>query len=327
MMKRVAMFDTKAYDKQWFEKVNEGRYDIHYYESRLTEETLSLAQGAEVVCAFVNDDIHAGIIDKMCEMGIKILAMRCAGYSNVDLKAAKGRLKVVRVPAYSPYAVGEFAMGLLMTLNRRIHKAYIRTREFNFNINGLTGMDLYGKTVGVIGTGKIGQVFIKICQGFGMKVLAYDLYPANLEGVTYVDKETLFKESDVISLHCPLTEQTKHIIDKDAISMMKEDVYIVNTSRGGLIESEALLRGLWEKRIGGVALDVYEEEAGVFFEDHSLEGISDERLALLTSMPNVIVTSHQAFLTQEALNNIAKVTLQNLDDFFAGKELENEVLL
>jgi len=324
-MRSLVMFDTKTYDKQWFDKVNNERYEIHYFESRLTKDTVALAKGADAVCAFVNDDINKEVIEELAAMGVRILAMRCAGYSNVDIHAAAGKLTVVRVPAYSPYAVAEFAMGLLLTLNRKLHKAYNRTRDFNFNINGLTGMDLYGKTVGVIGTGKIGQVFINICKGFGMKILAYDLYPANLEGVEYVEKDRLFAESDVISLHCPLTEQTKHIINKEAIVKMKDSVIIVNTSRGGLIESQALLRALWEKRIGGVALDVYEEEAGLFFEDHSVEGIGDETLALLTSMPNAIVTSHQAFLTEEALYNIASVTFENLDDFYAGKPLQNEV--
>ena len=212
-----------------------------------------------------------------------------------------------------------------MILNRKLHKAYNRTREYNFNINGLTGMDLYGKTVGVIGTGKIGQVFVNICRGFGMRVLAYDIFPNNSLGYEYVDLDTLFRDSDVISLHCPLTEQTNHIIDEDAISKMKEHCYIINTSRGGLIDSRALLDALRERRIGGAGLDVYEEEAEFFFEDHSEKGITDATLALLSAMPNVIITSHQAFLTEEALSNIAKVTFENMDAFFAGSSLVNEV--
>lgn len=324
-MKKVAMFDTKPYDKIWFDRLNDGRYDMHYFEGKLTEDSVYVTKEYDVVCAFVNDDIHETIIDKMVENGVGLLAMRCAGYSNVDIKAADGKIKVVRVPAYSPYAVAEFAMTLLLTLNRKLHKAYNRTREYNFNINGLTGMDLYGKTVGVIGTGKIGQVFVNICKGFGMRVLAYDLYPNDSLGYEYVDLDTLFQESDVISLHCPLTEQTHHIIDADAIHKMKEHCYIINTSRGGLIDSKALLDALRQKRIGGAGLDVYEEEAEFFFEDHSEEGITDDTLALLAAMPNVLVTSHQAFLTEEALENIAKVTFDNMDAFFAGRELVNEV--
>ena len=324
-MKKVAMFDTKPYDKIWFDRLNDDRYEIHYFEGKLTTDTVSLTKGYEVVCAFVNDDINKEVVEQMCENGVKLLAMRCAGYSNVDIKAASGKLKIARVPAYSPYAVAEFAMGLLLTLNRKLHKAYNRTREYNFNINGLTGMDLYGKTVGVIGTGKIGQVFVNICRGFGMRVLAYDIFPNNSLGYEYVDLDTLFRESDVISLHCPLTEQTKHIIDEEAISKMKEHCYIINTSRGGLIDSRALLDALRERRIGGAGLDVYEEEAEFFFEDHSEKGITDATLALLSAMPNVIITSHQAFLTEEALSNIAKVTFENMDAFFAGSSLVNEV--
>lgn len=324
-MKKVAMFDTKPYDKIWFDRLNDDRYEIHYFEGKLTTDTVSLTKGYDVVCAFVNDDIDKEVVEQMCENGVKLLAMRCAGYSNVDIKAASGKLKIARVPAYSPYAVAEFAMGLLLTLNRKLHKAYNRTREYNFNINGLTGMDLYGKTVGVIGTGKIGQVFVNICRGFGMRVLAYDIFPNNSLGYEYVDLDTLFRDSDVISLHCPLTEQTNRIIDEDAISKMKEHCYIINTSRGGLIDSRALLDALRERRIGGAGLDVYEEEAEFFFEDHSEKGITDATLALLSAMPNVIITSHQAFLTEEALSNIAKVTFENMDAFFAGSSLVNEV--
>lgn len=324
-MKKVALFDTKPYDKIWFDRLNNGRYEMHYFEGKLTEDSVYVTKEYDVVCAFVNDDIHEKIIEQMAKNGVGLLAMRCAGYSNVDIKAAEGKIKVVRVPAYSPYAVAEFAMGLLLTLNRKLHKAYNRTREYNFNINGLTGMDLYGKTVGVIGTGKIGQVFVNICKGFGMRVLAYDIFPNSSLGYEYVDLETLFQESDVISLHCPLTEQTHHILDEKAFSKMKEHCYIINTSRGGLIDSKALLDALYQRRIGGAGLDVYEEEADFFFEDHSQKGITDATLALLSAMPNVIITSHQAFLTEEALSNIAKVTFDNMDAYFAGEELVNEV--
>ena len=320
------MFDTKPYDKCWFDKINNNQYEIHYFESKLNEDTVSLTKGYDVVCAFVNDDISAEVIIKMVENNVSLLAMRCAGYSNVDIREAYGRLTVVRVPAYSPYAVAEFAMGMLLTVNRKLHKAYNRTREYNFNINGLTGIDLYGKTVGVIGTGKIGQVFINICRGFGMRVLAYDIYPNEFMGYEYVELDTIFRESDVISLHCPLTEQTWHIIDEDAISKMKDECYIVNTSRGGLIDSKALLDALLERRIGGAALDVYEEEADFFFEDHSEKGITDATLALLSTMPNVLITSHQAFFTEEALANIARITLKNIEDYYVGKKVENEVV-
>ena len=229
-MKKVVMFDTKPYDKIWFDRLNNDRYEIHYFEGKLTEDTVSLTKGYEVVCAFVNDDINEEVVKQMASNGVGLLAMRCAGYSNVDIQTAYGKIKIARVPAYSPYAVAEFAMGLLLTLNRKLHKAYNRTREYNFNINGLTGMDLYGKTVGVIGTGKIGQVFVNICKGFGMRVLAYDIFPNESLGYEYVDLDTLFRESDVISLHCPLTEQTYHIIDEAAVSKMKEHCYIINTS-------------------------------------------------------------------------------------------------
>lgn len=325
-MKKVAFFDTKTYDKNWFDECNKDRYEILYFESKLNEQTVGLAQGTDAVCVFVNDDLNKTVIAKLEEMGIGIVALRCAGYSNVDYKSGSGTMKFVRVPAYSPYAVAEFAMGMLLTLNRKIHKAYIRTREYNFNINGLSGMDLFGKTAGVIGTGKIGKIFISICKGFGMRVLAYDLYPDKSSDIEYVDLDTLFKESDIISLHCPLTEETRHIIDEDSISKMKSHTILINTSRGGLCESQALFNALKEKRIGGAALDVYEEEAEWFFEDHSEKGIKDDTLALLTAMPNVLVTSHQAFLTEEALKNIADVTLENLDAYFSQKPLVNEIL-
>ena len=251
--------------------------------------------------------------------------MRCAGYSNVDVQAAFEKLHIVRVPAYSPHAVAEHTMGLLLTLNRRLHKAYNRTREFNFSIVGLTGTDLYGKTVGVIGTGKIGRTFIEICRGFGMRVLAYDKFPAKDSDLDYVELDTLFRESDVISLHCPLTPETQHILNRGAFSKMKKGVFILNTSRGALIDSEALLDALNDRTVGGAGLDVYEEEANLFYEDRSDTIIRDDTLALLVSRPNVILTAHQAFLTEEALHNIAEKTIKNLDAFFSGAPLENEI--
>ena len=258
---------------------------------------------------------------------MQILAMRCAGFSNVDIAAAAGKLAVVRVPAYSPHAVAEHALALLLALNRRIYRAYIRTRDFNFNINGLTGIDLYGKTAGIIGTGKIGRTFIDLCRGLGMKVIAYDPYPAEGSGIEYVALDTLFRESDVISLHCPLTESSYHIIDREALGKMKDSAFLLNTSRGALVDSEALLEVLTAGKLRGAALDVYEEEANLFYEDMSDKIIKDDTLALLVSRPNVLITSHQAFLTEEALDNIASVTIQNFDEFFAGKPLTNEIKL
>lgn len=324
-MEKIAFFDAKPYDKEWFDKINNDRYEINYYESRLRPESAGLASGCRAVCAFVNDVINARTIERLAEMKIEVLLMRCSGFNNIALSEAKGKIKILRVPAYSPYAVAEHAMGLILALNRKIPRAYIRTRDFNFSLAGLTGFDLHGKTAGIIGTGKIGRVFIDICRGFGMEVIAYDPYPAENSGIEYVSKDELFKRSDIISLHCPLTRETRYIIDEGAIALMKKSVLIVNTSRGQLIDSEALLSALNDKRIGGAALDVYEEESGLFFEDNSDKIVTDEVLSLLVSRPNVIITSHQAFLTEEALRNIAEVTLKNFDDFLSGKELVNEV--
>lgn len=323
-MEKIAFFDAKPYDKEWFDKINK-KYEIVYYESRLRPESARLAEGCTAVCAFVNDVINAKTIDALVGLGVKVLLMRCAGFNNIALAAAKGKLKILRVPAYSPYAVAEHAMGMILALNRKIPRAYIRTRDFNFSLVGLTGFDLHGKTAGIIGTGKIGRAFMDICKGFGMNVLAHDPHPAEIEGVKYVDTDELFRESDIISLHCPLTRETRYIIDDNAIGLMKKSALIVNTSRGQLIDSEALLSALNEKRIGGAALDVYEEESGLFFEDNSDKIVTDEVLSLLVSRPNVLITSHQAFLTEEALRGIAEVTLQNFDDYLSGKELKNEV--
>lgn len=324
-MRKLAFFDTKPYDRIWFDKLN-SKYEIIYFENKLNPQTARLAGGCEAVCAFVNDIIDKTAIDILAECGVKILAMRCAGYSNVNFKAAYGKINVVRVPAYSPYAVAEHAMALLLTLNRKIHKAYNRTRDFNFSLNGLSGSDLHGKTAGVIGTGKIGRVFIDICRGFGLKVLAYDPYPAKDTDIEYVDLDFLLRASDIISLHCPLTDQTRHILNTAAFEKMKNGVLIINTSRGALVDTQSLLDTLNNEKAGGAGLDVYEEEADLFFEDFSDTIIKDDVLALLVSRPNVILTSHQAFLTEEALENIAATTLENLDEFFSGSEvLTNEV--
>ena len=323
---KLAFYDAKEYDRASFETANALRgHEIHYYDTRLTPETCRLAEGCDAVCVFVNDDVSSAVIDELTRMGVKLIALRCAGYNNVDIEYAFGRIHVVRVPAYSPYAVAEHAMALLLTSIRRIHKAYIRTKDFNFSLQGLTGFDLHGKTAGVVGTGRIGRCFISICRGFGMNVVAYDAYPGEEDGFRYVSLDELFRESDVISLHCPLTEETHHLISEDSISKMKKGVAIVNTSRGGLIDSEALLEGIKSRKIGTACLDVYEEESDVFFNDFSGHIMSDDTLARLISMPNVIVTSHQAFLTEEALANIAETTCGNLRRFFDGEGCANEL--
>ena len=274
---------------------------------------------------FVNDTLDRTVIDGLCAEGVEMIALRCAGYNNVDRAAAAGRIPVVRVPGYSPYAVAEFTMGLLLTLNRKLHKACFRTRDFNFSLNGLVGFDLHGKTAGIIGTGKIGQIFIQICRGFGMHVLAYDPFPVPDADFSYVSLEELLQKSDIVSLHCPLTEQSRHLINRDTIAQMRDGAYLLNTSRGMLVESEALLDALKSGKLAGAGLDVYEEETDFFFEDRSDSIDRDTILSLLVSMPNVVLTSHQAFLTTEALHNIAKVTLENLDAFFRDGSLQNEV--
>ena len=326
-MIKVAFYDAKAYDRPSFEYYG-GLNDIQFrfLETKLNEDTTELAKGCDAVCVFVNDTVNAEVIDKLYEYGVKLIALRSAGYNNVDVPHAFGKIHVVHVPAYSPYAVAEHAIALLLTSVRRIHKAYNRTREFNFSLNGLTGFDFHGKTVGVVGTGKIGRIFIDICRGFGMNVIAYDLFPAKDSGIEYVPLDELLERSDIISLHCPLTDATRHMINTEAIGKMKKGVVIVNTSRGGLIDAEALLEGIKARKIGAACLDVYEEEADVFFEDRSGHIMDDELLSRLISMPNVIVTSHQAFLTEEALNNIAETTVNNIlscfrNDGFCDNEL------
>lgn len=325
---KIVFYGTKPYDKIWFEKmaVDYG-YELHFVEESCNEETVKLADGCDAVCVFVNDDMNKNIIDALYEMGVKGILLRCAGFNNVDLKAAEGKLVVLRVPSYSPEAVAEFAMALLLTVNRYTHKAYVRTREFNMRINGLMGCDLHGKTAGVVGTGKIGQSMINIFKGFGMEVLAYDPFPNNSLDVTYVDKDELFKRSDVITLHCPLTNDTKHMINKESIALMKDDVYLVNTSRGSLINTEDLIEALLNKKFSGVGLDVYEEEEGVFYEDHSDKIIQDENLVRLSTFPNVLITSHMGFFTKEAMQQIASVTLENAYALENGLELKNRVVL
>ena len=327
---RIAFFDTKQYDKASFDKYgNKNGIIFKYFDTKLTEDTVELAHGFDGVCVFVNDTVDAAVIDKLHEMEVGIVALRCAGYNNVDLKHAEGKVRVVRVPAYSPYAVAEHTMALLLTSVRRIHKAYIRTRDFNFSLAGMTGFDLHGKTVGVIGTGRIGRVFIDICRGFGMRVLAYDKFPAkeidNGDTVRYVELNELFEKSDIISLHCPLTEDTYHIIDSSSLEKCKKGVVILNTSRGALVDAEALLTAIKTRKVGAACLDVYEEEADFFFEDFSGHILEDDTLARLISMPNVIVSSHQAFLTEEALSNIAETTVQNILDITTTGKCQNEI--
>ncbi len=323
---KIAFFDTKPYDKPSFEELLE-KNDIKYkfFETKLTPDTADLARGYDGVCVFVNDCVNAEVIDILCGNGVKFIALRCAGFNNVDIKHAYGKIQVCRVPAYSPYAVAEHAIAMLLTSIRRIHKAYIRTKDFNFSLNGLTGFDLHGKTVGIIGTGKIGSVFANICKGFGMKVIAYDKYPRENVDAEYVSLEELFNESDIISLHCPLTDETHRLINKDTIENLKKGVAIINTSRGGLIDTEALLEGIKSRKIGAACLDVYEEESEHFFEDKSGHIMEDDTLARLISMPNVIVTSHQAFLTEEALRSIAETTTQNIISFKNSGECENKI--
>ncbi len=321
---KVAFYDTKPYDKVWFDRLK-GSMNIKYHEYKLNSDTAALSKDCFAVVPFVNDIVDAETIDRLCENGVKLIAMRSAGYNNVDLKYAKGKIRVANVPMYSPYAVAEYTMAMLLSLNRKIHKAYNRTRDHNFSIESFAGFDLYDKTVGVIGTGKIGQLFIDICRGFKMNVLAYDPYPLKDSDINYVPLDELLKNSKIISLHCPLTSSTHHMINQKSIEMMQDGVIILNTSRGALVNSEDLLENIKSRKISGVALDVYEEETEFFFEDYSDKIINDDILTSLISMPNVLVTSHQAFLTEEALQKIAEVTIENINSFLNDEKLENEV--
>jgi len=304
-------------------------FDITYFDAHLNAQTASLGGNFNGVCVFVNDIIDRVVIENLIKHGVQIIGLRCAGYNNVDFKTAYNKIHVVRVPAYSPYAVAEHAAALMLSLNRKIHKAYHRTRDGNFSINGLLGFDMHDKTAGVLGTGKIGKCLISILKGFGMNVLAFDPYPdekyAAESDINYVSLNKIYKHSDIISLHCPLTKDTEHIIDEKAINHMKKGVMIINTSRGKLIDTQALIGGLKSGIIGAAGLDVYEEESDYFFEDKSTELITDDILARLLTFPNVLITSHQAFFTQEALYNIAQITLNNFKEFFDGGYLKNEI--
>ncbi|MBR1867363.1 MAG: 2-hydroxyacid dehydrogenase [Clostridia bacterium] len=323
---KIALFDSKPYDYSSFNAaIAESGDEIKFFDTKLGVDTAGLAEGCDAVCVFVNDEVNKEVIDRLYSLGVKILALRCAGYNNVDLNAAYKKIHVVHVPAYSPYAVAEHAMAMLLTSIRRIHKAYNRTREFNFSLNGLTGTELHGKTVGIVGTGKIGRIFADICRGFGMKIIAYDKFPIENAGIEYVTIDEIWERSDFISFHCPLTEETTHIFGAEAIEKAKKGVVIVNTSRGALIDAEALLKGIKDRKIGAACLDVYEEEGDIFFRDFSGHIVGDDVIARLISMPNVLITSHQAFLTEEALKNIAETTIQNLKDIEKEGFCENEL--
>ena len=317
---KLAFFDAKPYDKPGFDAHAAGTgIEIQYFETKLGEDTVQLARGFDGVCVFVNDTVNAAVVDALFRLGVRVIVLRCAGFNNVDVRACFGKLHVFRVPAYSPHAVAEHAMALLLTVNRHTNRAYLRTRDFNFSLSGLTGFDLHGKTAGVVGTGKIGRIFAQICAGFGMRVLAYDKFPNPDSGLDYVELPELLRQADVISLHCPLTDETRHMIGGEAIAQMKDGAVLVNTSRGGLVDTEALIEGLRSRRVGAACLDVYEEEGDLFYEDCSEEIIADDTLVRLIAMPNVLVTSHQAFLTREALDNIAAATVDNLLKFLRGE--------
>ena len=327
---KIAFFDTKPYDEVSFNQINQKfGFEIKYFKGHLNINNVPLTKGFDAVCIFVNAVANAEVIDELAKNDVKVIALRCAGYNNVDLNAAKNRIKVVRVPAYSPYAVAEHTLALMLTLNRKTHKAYNRTREGNFALNGLMGFDMHGKTAGIIGTGKISKILIQTLRSMGLKVIAYDIFPdyafAEKYEIEYSSLDHLYANADIISLHCPLTKDTEYIINETSIAKMKNGVMIINTGRGKLINTHALIQGLKSKKIGAAGLDVYEEESDYFFEDRSNRVMDDDILARLLSFNNVIVTSHQAFFTQEAMHNIAETTLQNIQDFIDEKPLVNEV--
>lgn len=326
----IAFFSAKPYEKSFFEDANRSQhYSLNYLDIPLNVHTANLAKGADVVCIFVNDKADAKVIKVLAQNGIRLIALRCAGYNNVDLSACREEgLQVVRVPAYSPYSVAEHTIALILTLNRKTHRAYNRVKEGNFSLDGLMGFDLHGKTVGMIGLGKIGLITAQILKGFGCRILGYDIAEdkdAKQIGVEYVSLTELLGTSDIISLHCPLTPQTHHIINKDTISQMKKGVMIINTGRGALIDAKAAIRGLKNEQIGYMGLDVYEEEADLFFEDLSEKVIKDDVFMRLLTFPNVLITGHQAFFTQNAMHNIAETTLQNIHEYEQKRPLTNQV--
>jgi D-lactate dehydrogenase len=329
-MTKIAFFDTKPYDKEIFDQVNQSfGYDVKYFKNHLSSESVTMAKGYDVVCVFVNDLVSEEVVSILYEGGTRMIALRCSGFNNVDLKAAHQKIKITRVPAYSPNAIAEHTVALMLTLNRKIHRAYFRTRDANFSLQGLMGFDMYGKTAGVVGSGKIGKVLMQILRGFGMKVLAFDPYPdaqfARENKVKYVSLNELFGNSDIISLNCPLTPETQYIINERSISLMKPGVMLINTGRGKLIETRSLIEALKSGKISAAGLDVYEEESEYFFEDLSNRVLTDDVLARLLTFNNVIITSHQGFFTREALSNIAVTTLENIRDFVEKKALKNEI--
>lgn len=328
MSVKIAFFDAKDYDKASFSSVqNDFDFEFLFFETRLNEETAKLSTGCDAVCVFVNDEVNKKVIDTLVGLDVKLIALRCSGYNNVDYEYARDKITIIRVPSYSQYSVAEHAMALLLTLVRKTHKAYIRTRDFNFSLKNLTGFDLHNKTIGVVGTGKIGRAFINICKGFGMHVIAYDPYPDSYADFDYVSLDVLFKDADIVSLFCPLTDESAHMINVNTVSLMKKGVIIVNTSRGALIDSKALLDGLKSGRIKGACLDVYEEEADFFFMDYSYRIMPDDTLSRLISLPNVIVTSHQAYLTDDALMEISQETLRNIGDYFEKGYCESDAVV
>lgn len=333
VMMRVVVFDSKPYDLDPLRLASAGMdIEWRFLEFRLSAETAAMAKGARAVCVFVNDHVDRACLEALAAQGVRLVALRCTGFNNVDIAAAKEMgISVTRVPVYSPYAVAEHAVALLLALNRKVHRAFNRVRELNFSLSGLVGFDLHGKTAGIVGTGKIGRIVARILRGFGMRVLAYDPFPdhawAAAEGVEYVDAAALAAECDVVSLHIPLTPETRHMIRRETLEMMKPGSILINVSRGGLIDTAALIEALKSGRLGGVALDVYEEEEGIFFEDLSGQVLQDDELARLLTFPNVLITSHQAFLTREALADIANTTAANLTALDGGKPfVEGSVL-
>lgn len=328
---KIAVFDAKKYDIDNFNRVNEKYgFELRYHKEHLDIHNVILANDCDAVCIFVNAVVDAAVIDKLVSFGVKLVALRCAGFNNVDIAAAAGKIKVVRVPEYSPHAIAEHTLALMLCLNRKIHRAFWRTRDSNFSLNGFLGFDMYKKTVGVIGTGKIGRTVVGLMKGLGMNVLAYDVFPniefAEQAGFEYVSLDEIYRNCDIITLHCPLTKETEYMICDESIEKMKHGVMIINTGRGKLIHTKHLIDGLVSGKIGYAGLDVYEEEGAYFYEDFSDKVLTDEILARLLSFNNVIVTSHQAFFTTEAMTNIAETTMQNISDCFAGKELVNEVI-
>jgi D-lactate dehydrogenase len=329
---KVAVFSAKSYDRQFLEAANLSHgHELVFLEPRLTEITASLAAGCRAICVFINDKLDADTVKAIADQGVQLIALRSAGFNHVDLKATQALgLTVVRVPAYSPYAVAEHTVALILALNRKIYRAYNRVQDNNFSLEGLLGFDLHGSTVGIIGTGKIGQCFAQIMQGFGARLLAYDIQPnpqCESLGVEYVALSALFSASDIVSLHCPLTPQTHHLVNAESLSLCKEGMMLINTSRGGLLDTLAVIEGIKSGKIGYLGIDVYEQEEGLFFEDLSNTIIQDDTFQLLQSFPNVLITAHQAFFTRNALTNIADTTLANITNFEQGKDCPNQVRL